>query len=206
MPVAFTSTEAHDRGMLDTGDGNLVYWEARGNPDGKPALIVQHHDYFKNGYKELQVLVGQINQLSQAIQWRGLEAIIRHASLWRQNQDGTVSVRFYTDQALIENDAPTPRRFLLTRAWEPGAPLPSVNLNGKKADTHRMEDGFCLETELQPGEVLEINVSAPSAPAKAGLRFGTLPYRIKVFARRHLCELRDNYVSPLRAFLRGTAS
>jgi proline iminopeptidase len=26
--------------MLDTGDGNLVYWEERGNPAGKPAVIV----------------------------------------------------------------------------------------------------------------------------------------------------------------------
>jgi proline iminopeptidase len=27
--------------MLDVGAGNLVYWETRGNPTGKPALIVQ---------------------------------------------------------------------------------------------------------------------------------------------------------------------
>src|SRR4051794_19176145 len=26
--------------MLDVGDGNLVYWEACGNHDGKPALLV----------------------------------------------------------------------------------------------------------------------------------------------------------------------
>ena len=26
--------------MLDVGDGNLVYWETCGNPDGKPALVV----------------------------------------------------------------------------------------------------------------------------------------------------------------------
>jgi proline iminopeptidase len=26
--------------MLDAGDGNLIYWEACGNPDGVPALIV----------------------------------------------------------------------------------------------------------------------------------------------------------------------
>ena len=26
--------------MLDVGDGNRVYWEACGNPDGKPALVV----------------------------------------------------------------------------------------------------------------------------------------------------------------------
>jgi proline iminopeptidase len=33
-------TEPHDHGMLDVGDGNLVYWETRGTPDGKPALMV----------------------------------------------------------------------------------------------------------------------------------------------------------------------
>ena len=32
--------EPYDQGMLDVGDGNLVYWEVCGNPDGKPALVV----------------------------------------------------------------------------------------------------------------------------------------------------------------------
>ncbi|MFI7618193.1 prolyl aminopeptidase [Nonomuraea terrae] len=32
--------EPHDHGMLDVGDGNLVYWEVCGNPDGKPVAIV----------------------------------------------------------------------------------------------------------------------------------------------------------------------
>jgi proline iminopeptidase len=33
-------SEPYDHGLLDVGDGNHVYWEARGNPDGKPALVV----------------------------------------------------------------------------------------------------------------------------------------------------------------------
>jgi proline iminopeptidase len=32
--------EPYDQGRLDVGDGNLVYWEACGNPDGKPAVMV----------------------------------------------------------------------------------------------------------------------------------------------------------------------
>jgi proline iminopeptidase len=36
----YPPTEPHDHGMLDVGDGNLVYWETRGNPDGKAALVV----------------------------------------------------------------------------------------------------------------------------------------------------------------------
>ncbi len=40
MAELYPPSEPHDQGMLDVGDGNLVYWEARGNPAGKPALIV----------------------------------------------------------------------------------------------------------------------------------------------------------------------
>jgi proline iminopeptidase len=33
-------SEPYDHGMLDVGEGNLVYWEQCGNPAGKPALVV----------------------------------------------------------------------------------------------------------------------------------------------------------------------
>ncbi|MCX6468003.1 MAG: prolyl aminopeptidase [Corynebacteriales bacterium] len=39
MP-AYPPTVPLDHGMLDVGDGQLVYWESCGNPDGKPALHV----------------------------------------------------------------------------------------------------------------------------------------------------------------------
>ncbi|WP_375424613.1 prolyl aminopeptidase [uncultured Friedmanniella sp.] len=32
--------EPYDSGLLEVGDGNRVYWETSGNPDGKPALVV----------------------------------------------------------------------------------------------------------------------------------------------------------------------
>ncbi|GAA1848911.1 prolyl aminopeptidase [Actinomadura bangladeshensis] len=32
--------EPYETGMLDVGDGNRVYWETCGNPQGKPALVV----------------------------------------------------------------------------------------------------------------------------------------------------------------------
>ncbi|WP_406316785.1 prolyl aminopeptidase [Streptosporangium sp. NBC_01639] len=40
MATSYPPIEPYDHGMLDTGDGNLVYWEVCGNPDGKPALVV----------------------------------------------------------------------------------------------------------------------------------------------------------------------
>jgi hypothetical protein len=36
----YPEVEPYETGMLDAGDGQQVYWELCGNPDGKPALAV----------------------------------------------------------------------------------------------------------------------------------------------------------------------
>jgi len=40
MSELYPEVEPYDRGMLDVGDGHLVYWETCGSPSGKPALVV----------------------------------------------------------------------------------------------------------------------------------------------------------------------
>ena len=40
MAELFPEVEPYESGLLDVGDGNLVYWEACGNPEGKPAVMV----------------------------------------------------------------------------------------------------------------------------------------------------------------------
>jgi proline iminopeptidase len=40
MALLYPEIEPHDQGMLDVGDGNLVYWEVCGNPSGKPAVML----------------------------------------------------------------------------------------------------------------------------------------------------------------------
>jgi proline iminopeptidase len=39
MRDRYPEIEPYDRGMLDVGDGNRVYWETSGNPDGKAAVV-----------------------------------------------------------------------------------------------------------------------------------------------------------------------
>ncbi|MDB1086671.1 prolyl aminopeptidase [Streptomyces sp. ACA25] len=38
--MSYPEIEPYEHGMLDVGDGNLVYWEVCGNPRGKPAVFV----------------------------------------------------------------------------------------------------------------------------------------------------------------------
>jgi len=40
MGTFYPATRPYAQGMLEVGDGNQVYWETCGNPDGKPAVIV----------------------------------------------------------------------------------------------------------------------------------------------------------------------
>ena len=40
MTELYPEIAPYAHGMLDVGDGNEVYWETCGNPDGKPALVV----------------------------------------------------------------------------------------------------------------------------------------------------------------------
>ena len=40
MNPLYPSIEPYDHGMLDAGNGHQVYWEACGNPRGKPALVL----------------------------------------------------------------------------------------------------------------------------------------------------------------------
>ena len=40
MVGLYPEIEPYDPGLLDVGDGNLVYWDACGNPDGKPAVVL----------------------------------------------------------------------------------------------------------------------------------------------------------------------
>jgi proline iminopeptidase len=40
MTELYEPGDPHASGLLDVGDGNQVYWQASGNPEGKPAVIL----------------------------------------------------------------------------------------------------------------------------------------------------------------------
>lgn len=40
MADPYPEIEPYEHGMLDVGDGQRVYWEVCGNPDGKPAVML----------------------------------------------------------------------------------------------------------------------------------------------------------------------
>lgn len=40
MTDRYPDIEPYEHGLLDVGDGNALYWEVCGNPEGKPAVVL----------------------------------------------------------------------------------------------------------------------------------------------------------------------
>jgi hypothetical protein len=126
---------------------------------------------------------------------------VRKSCLRRADADGVVHVRFFSDHCVVRNDWPTPRCFKFSRFPGPDQlEPPPVAVDGEYVTTVTAESEVCFKRTLQPGEQVAIELGAPEGALSGGLRFGSAWYRGKVFARRRLCELRDNYVRRIRLF------
>jgi proline iminopeptidase len=93
MAQLYPPAEPYARGLLDVGDGNRVYWEAGGNPEGKAALCV-HGGPGGGGRRGGRVFDPEVYRIVQFDQ-RGSGESLPHAS------DPAVSLEHNTTEHLI---------------------------------------------------------------------------------------------------------
>jgi proline iminopeptidase len=89
-----TVPEPYAEGMLDVGDGNQVYWQVRGTPGGKPAVVVHGGPgggFHRGGYRRFDRAGYQLVLFDQ----RGCGRSTPHAS------DPATDMRYNTTQHLI---------------------------------------------------------------------------------------------------------
>jgi hypothetical protein len=165
---------------------------------GKPALAVEHHGYFREGYNSLETFVARVNALEERLDWTNLATICSRAYLTRTTEDGDVYVRFYTSRFWLKNDGTQTRRYILLRRQTPSGPAPSVTVNGRAQDCERKDGNLKIRLSLDAGQTAEIRVLS-GGPGSAGFsRQWTRIYKAKVRVRRMLSEFRDNYVDTNR--------
>ncbi|HEY4020647.1 MAG TPA: prolyl aminopeptidase [Pseudonocardiaceae bacterium] len=86
--------EPYDEGMLDVGDGNKVYWQVRGTPGGKPAVVVHGGPggpFRRGGYRRFDTAGYQLVLFDQ----RGCGSSTPHAA------DPATDMLYNTTQHLI---------------------------------------------------------------------------------------------------------
>ena len=170
---------------------------------GKPAIAVIHHDYCSDHCARLVNFIEQLNALPCAPTWRNLGEVVRRSYRQREISSGALEVEMYGAELRVENRSHEPKRFLIRRReCEPSA-IQRICADAEEVVWTSVNERIDFEIELNPGESRVINIKFHDLPVKE--RSGdSLPYRLKTMLRRHLCEMRDNYVVPLRCRFAGS--
>jgi hypothetical protein len=167
---------------------------------GKPALLVEHHRYFQNGYYALSEMVDKLNSFDSQLEWSNLSKICSQTFLKRRNENGDIHVRFFTDQFQLHNDSDYSQNYILFRRNLDEEHLREVTINSSVADYTQETDWVKIPVCLDARQIAEVKieydkhdlVTVPFRPGRI--------QRTKITIRRRLCELRDNYVDKYRSF------
>lgn len=160
---------------------------------GKHAILVEHHEFFRNGPGNMEKFSRGLASLRPGIKWTSLAEIATGTYLMRRSSDNEREVRFFTDQFNFEHKSEASLNYRLIRRVPETVAVRRVLVNGIQAQIKR-EDGL-LRFEVparQPG-TFRVNVEiAPRKPTRS-YSFG-IKYQASVAARRFLSELRDNVI------------
>jgi hypothetical protein len=161
---------------------------------GKPCLMVAHHEAFRNGGLDLAEFISKLNALNWTLRWRSLGDAVRHSLRRRQHINGSQLIQMYAGQAAIENRSADPCKVVVLKEESDGDYVNAVTVDQEPSDF--AFDNGCLRFGLTipPKQTADVRLNyVDNLTMERGN--DPLTYRIKVGARRFLCEVRDNYLS-----------
>ncbi|MGB2715281.1 MAG: hypothetical protein WBC51_13945 [Vicinamibacterales bacterium] len=168
---------------------------------GRPAIAVEHHGYFRDGYDALSTFVDRLNGLDNRLEWTNLATICSRACLTRDAGNGETWVRFFTPRFQLQNPTSTTTKYVLFIRRTDGASRATVTVDGRDWTVDRSGAELRIGIELAAGQGAQIAVSTGAEALPLPWK-GTAIHRMKVGVRRRLGEFRDNYVDTARARLR----
>lgn len=168
---------------------------------GKPALVVEHHPFFREGYEAVEAVVAQLHNVEPALTWPSLADQLTQSCLQRSLPNGSTEVLFYTRRFQFENREGREEHFLLSKHEPDERAIRCVTVDGVNVP-HTMENGHLkLEIHVRPGQARTIEIMdwERTRQNKGGL--GGL-HNAGVLLRRGLSEFRDNTLARNEGLLR----
>jgi hypothetical protein len=166
---------------------------------GKPCLVGMHHDYFRHGPEKFVSEVNSLNALEQNLTWTNLESIVSQTYAVRRTPGLDPEVRLFSSCTRL-----APQKSLAEARFSKREPLVaktfSASVDGRETDCTRQGETISFSGQLNQAQGTLINIRI-SPVEEVGIFSSSLPYRIKVAARRRLSRIRDNHFS--RRFGRG---
>ncbi len=168
---------------------------------GKPALMVEHHEYFREGCGKVEEFVAGLRAVEPTLAWPSLSSQLMHSCLMRAADDA-VEVEFYTRTFRMENGSGDARRFRLAKSDPDEPAIEAVLVDGVRTPFSCRENRVELELDVDPGESRVVEIVDRTRPVSSARRMG-ITYGVGVGVRRLLSEFRDNALSECPRFAKA---
>ncbi len=160
---------------------------------GRPALIMAHHAFFRDGHHKAVETANRINALEGGVEWRSPAEIIKRSYLSRKEPDGATGIKSYVAETVIENPAVCGKRYILTKK-EPAVPLRVTLASGKEPAYEHRNGELCLALDVGPHGRESVTLVYPNDCPRPGSA-GGFRRAAGIRMRRYLSEIRDNHLS-----------
>jgi hypothetical protein len=161
---------------------------------GKPAILVEHHEFFRNGPSGVEAFVSGLAKLRPDLRWLGLAEITSRTHLRRWIADGNCEVRFFTDTFKLDHDSTRPANYRILRRIPASTHVRRVTVDGVEIFFGREDELLIFHARASSPQTLRIQVEV--APVKPAKTFSSgIKYQASVAARRRLSEFRDNVIA-----------
>ena len=135
--------------------------------------------------------------------WRNLGDVVRRSCRQRLDSTGAMEVEMYGTELRIENRFDQPKRFLIRRRECEASAIQQICTDDQEIAWKQVDECINFEIDLKAGENRVIKIKFNDLVGKERNE-DNLPYRFKTMLRRYLCEMRDNYVEPMRCRFAGS--
>jgi hypothetical protein len=157
---------------------------------GKPCLIVTHHADFRDDGRELMDFIDRLNSLQISLKWRSLGEVIRRAYQQRLRKDGAEQIRMFGNEIIVYNAGKMSRHIVVEKVENDPEGVDRVAVAAQQAPFISDHGLLRFEFDLGGGASTKASVVFKDIYG-AWQPTRRLKGKIKVAARRYLCEFRD---------------
>ena len=158
---------------------------------GRPAFVVEHHEYFRDGYSTLEHFVADLYKLDPALSWPTLTDQLTRSCRKRKLSDGSIEIQFFTRRFQLTNSDSSSGRFLLSKHEPDSDAIEKVVADGTSVP-FSFETGFLkLEVQADAGQMRNIEIVDRMHTHRHVTGFDVV-HNAGVLLRRGLSEFRDN--------------
>jgi hypothetical protein len=161
---------------------------------GKPAILVEHHEFFRNGSKPAEEFVSNLTQLRPDLKWRPLIETVTRTHARRRISKRNWEIRFFTDTFHLEHDLEEPADYRFVRRIPETTVVERVLVDGCEVAFVREDSFLTFRTQANRPQTLTITVVVPPVKPRKPYSPG-MKYRLSVAVRRGLSEFRDNVIA-----------